>query len=229
MEVIIYILLMIISFVAYGFLMSNIFPKYLLKISYDVRPILGRGLKKFKYPDGRAVLYESRPEIRKYVERYALFTLEGYKYVQFTVGAGVKSFAASVIMLNNNDKVIDVLLVNETATGSALSRPFKLHDKTSYVAIALSNVNDTPIPTPTYAMTKMREILIYFFATFILSFFLLLQMNFTVREAFAFFSPDTPYNASALFPLIPSILIGLTSLASLLLARIKNGIKVVTK
>ena len=228
MPVIIYILLMIISFVGYGFLMSNIFPKYLLKITYDLRPILGRGLKKFKYPDGRAVLYESHPEIRKYVERYALFTLDGYKYVQFTIGSGVRSFAASVIMLDNKDKVIDVLLVNETAR-AAFSRPFKIHEKTSYVAISLSSVNDMPIPSPTYASTKLREILIYFFSTFILSFFLLLQMNFTVRKTVAFFSPSTPYNTSILLLLIPSILIGLSSLAALLLARIKNGIKVVTK
>ncbi len=228
MEVFAYILMMPITVAVYALIMSSVFPKHLLKISYDVSPIMGRGLKKFTYPEGRAVLYEAQPEIRKYVERYALFTLEGYKYLQLAIGAGVRSYSASIVMLNNKDKVIDVISLVESTGGARKSRPVRLHGDTSYVAISLTSVNGIAEPSPVFAMTKLREIISYFVASAVLSFLVILQGNFTVNEVFSEFDIKAA-SVSPMVLIIPSLLIALLSLTVHLVARAKNGIKVVLR
>ena len=228
MELVVYILLLPFTFALYAFVMSSIFPKYLLRISYNVTKILGRGLKKFVYPEGRAVLYEAQPDIRKYIERYALFTSEGFKYIQLTIARGVKNYKASVVMLDNRNKVIDVLVLSETTSGSSLSRPTRIHGDTSYVAVSLSEVNGISLKSSAFAMTKLREILIYFAAVCVLSFLVIFHIYLTVESAFE--TLDMKMNEiSALFFIVPPIIIGISSLAVLLFARAKNGIKVVLK
>ena len=225
MEIYAYIMMLPISLAVYAVVMSSLFPKYLLKISYDVTPIMGRGLKKFVYPEGRAVLYEAQPSIRKYVDRYALFTLEGYKYLQLSIGAGVRSYSASIVMLNNKHKVIDVLLLTESTGGAKKSRPVRLHGDTSYVAVTLTSVNGIEEPSPVFAMTKLGEMIKYFLASAALSLLVMLQISFTVNECFDEFGVEAASVSSAIL-ILPALLIAILTLAVHLVARAKNGIKV---
>lgn len=228
MEIFAYILMVPITLAIYAFVMSSLFPKHLLKISYDVSPIMGRGLKKFVYPEGRAVLYEAQPDIRKYVERYALFTLEGYKYLQLTIGSGVKSYTASIVMLNNKNRVLDVISLSETTSGALRSRPTRIHGETSYVAISMTSVNGVELDSPAFAMTRLREILVYFIATALLSLLVIFEMFFTVNEIFDALELEAA-SFNTLILVLPALLIALLSLTIHLVARAKNGIKVVLK
>ena len=63
--------------VAYVVLLSDVFPKCFLKTRYAYSSSMGRGLKKFVFPNGRGVLYEPHPHIRKYVNKYLLFATDG--------------------------------------------------------------------------------------------------------------------------------------------------------
>ena len=228
MEFIAYILMLPATVSVYALFMSSVFPKYLLKISYDIEPILGRGLKKFTYPEGRAVLYEAQPDIRKFIEKYVLFTLEGYKYLQLSIGSGVKSYTASIVMLNNKNRVIDVITLTESTGGASKSRPVRLHGETSYVAISLTSVNGVSLPSPVFAMTRLREILAYFAATFLLSLLVILEIAFVIREFFDLFELEMASLGAAVY-VVPPLLIALLSLSILLVARAKNGMKVVLK
>ena len=67
------IILCLITFIAYVYLLSEILPKYILRINFNVDTYIGRGLEKFVYPEGRAVTYEATPSVRKFVKKYILF------------------------------------------------------------------------------------------------------------------------------------------------------------
>ena len=133
-------ILYVLSFGVSMWLIANHIPKHVMKIGYSVSDKLGRGLKKIVYPDGRAVVYEPHPAVRKYVNKYLLFTMDGYKYLQSKVGAGVKSYTASIVVFDNRNRVIDNFDISEVV-GSSLTHPVRLHHKTSHVAYVLTSVN----------------------------------------------------------------------------------------
>ncbi len=229
LEIILHVLLLSAGLSVYTFLMTTVLPSRLLKTSYDVRPILGRGLKKFTYPEGRAVLYEARPEIRKYIERYALYTVEGYKYVQLTIGAGVKSYVASIVMVNNKNKVIGTLTLRESTYGATRSRPVRLHDATSYVAISLTSVNEGEVIDPSFARIRGIWMLLYFLAASFVTLLMFYLIHYTASGVLSIFAVRLLGSFDIKFFAIPSVFAGALSLFILVLGRMKKGVKVVLK
>ena len=132
---------MILVLALYVALVSDILPHLFLKLRCVMRGNLGRGLKKCVFPTGRSVLYEPHPSIRKYINKYLLFTSDGYKYVRCCFDCGVNKISYTVVMLNNNDKVIDVISVTEDVKRHGASANVMLHPDTSYVAVTVSRVN----------------------------------------------------------------------------------------
>lgn len=225
-ETVLLSLTLVLSIVAYAAIMSRILPEFVLRVSYNFTPLLGRGLKKFTYPDGRAVVYEAQPSVRKYVERYALFTLDGFKYLQLMLGSGVLDYSATVLMIDNRNKVIDTLAVSEVTGGAIKSRQIRLHDRTSYVAISVSRVNGSGLAEPKYAYTKLIWIAAYFVLAATASFMLFWHMHYTASEIFRIFGGVMPGRIGLSFFVAPSLLIGASTLGVLLGSRMKKGIRV---
>lgn len=229
LETVLLSLALAVGFVVYAVLMSSVLPRFVLRVSYRVQPILGRGLKKFTYPDGRAVLYESRPAVRKYVPRYVLYTVDGFKYVQLLLGQGVESYHARIVMVNNKNRVIGMIELSEITGGASKSRSVRLDDRTSYVAVSVSRVNGENISEPKFAYTSCLWIAVYLVCAAALSFLMFRQMYCTADEIFAIFGAAMPSRLDLSFFFIPSLLIGITSVGVLLRARMKKGIGVALK
>lgn len=226
METVLLSLTLVLSIVAYAVIMSRILPQLVLRVSYSFDKLLGRGLKKFTYPEGRAVVYEAQPSVRKYVERYALFTLDGFKYVQLMLGRGVRDYSATVLMIDNRNRVIDTVTVSETTGGALKSRPIRLHDRTSYIALSVSRVNGSALAEPKYAYTKLLWIAAYFILAAAASFMLFWHMHYTASEIFRIFGGKMPERIGLSFFVAPSVLIGVSTLGVLLGSRMKKGIRV---
>lgn len=228
LEIAVLALLCLASFSLYMFLIASVIPKRLLKITYDAKEHLGRGLEKFVYPDGRAVTYEPHPSIRKYVKKYALFTLDGYKYIQLCVADTVKSYSARIVSFDNRSRAIDNVDIFENLNSASSSRPLRLHGRTSYVAFVLTEVNGKKQYAAPYMKTELRSILYYFAATFAATFLEVLHIMLTL-DSVAVLTDGPSVEVKSSFLLLTALIVGVGCLAVTLVGRIKKGIRVVLK
>ncbi len=134
-------ILLIIEIVAYLILIGVFMPKWIVRIRCVVKESFDRGIKKYTFPSGRGVVYEPQPSIRKYINRYTLFTNDGYKYIKCHVDSGVRKLNYSVVMFNNRNKVIDVIDINEIKPRNCETDTVGIHQDTSYVSLVLNSVN----------------------------------------------------------------------------------------
>ena len=161
--------LIILEFMLYFILVATAAPK-ILRNYCAVRSSTDRGLKKFSYPDGRAIAYEPHPSFRKYVSRYLLFTEDGYKYISCKLDESIKKFKYSVVMFNNRNRVIDVIDVFEVRISSTETSPVMLHPDTSYVALVPDEVNGTRIKHGDVLCCHSWQLAVYAAVVGILSF-----------------------------------------------------------
>ena len=174
LDAVAYGLLIIVSLVAFAALLRFVVPTFVLKVRHSVDKSLGRGLKTYKYPTGRAVLYEPHPSLRKYVNEYLLFVNDGYKYFKCTVDNAVKRLDLEIIMLNNKNEVVDVLRASSVIDASSTSPDILLHPDTSYVALNVERVNGAEVKRLTRSYYTLLQIGIYFSIVFTLA---LLELN----------------------------------------------------
>lgn len=174
LDAVAYGLLIIVSLVAFAALLRFVVPTFVLKVRHSVDKSLGRGLKTYKYPTGRAVLYEPHPSLRKYVNEYLLFVNDGYKYFKCTVDNAVKRLELEIIMLNNKNEVVDVLRASSVIDASSTSPDILLHPDTSYVALNVERVNGAEVKRLTRSYYTLLQIGIYFSIVFTLT---LLELN----------------------------------------------------
>ena len=213
----------------YTFLLISIIPKYFFKVKYDMSDHLGRGLEKFVYPDGRAVTYEPHPSIRKYVRKYALLTVDGYKYLQLSVGAGVKKYSARVIVYDNKNRIVDTLEISENFKMSSLSNPIRLDERTSYIAFILDEVNGKQLKKSTNMQVSVYGMLSYFAAVFVLTLLEFMHISATINGVAKVIDSAQKANISYAFAIIPALTVGVLCLAATVIDRIRKGVKVVLK
>lgn len=156
--------------VLYIIVMNAVLPRVFMKMKSDTAQNLGRGLKRYTYPSGRGIVYEPHPSVRKYVEKYALFTNDGYKYLQCRTGKDVSKISYSVVMIDRHDAVIDVLDVSETPKAGKKTAPLLLHQDTSYVALEIKSVNGYGIRNRGMFYYSLPLTVAYFLVTTLVSF-----------------------------------------------------------
>ena len=228
LTVIALILALIIGLIVYLLVLSRVVSRYALPIYYKTDSLLGRGLQRFVYPEGRSVLYEPHPSIRKYIRRYSLFTLDGYKYLRLRLDGAVTTFGLSIIMYDNKDRAIDAIDVVGRSQGARYSAPIALNEKTSYVALVLTSVNGNVQSVPDYMEIKSFCLAIYFAAASLLT-FIHISLTMTLLSLISSVMASSPIAISYSFFIIPSILIGAICLGIVVASRRGKGAKVVLK
>lgn len=229
LSVIQFVLIASISIIIYMILLSRVLARHALPISYRTDSILGRGLHRFRYPEGRAVLYEPHPSLRKYIRRYLLFTVEGYKNLRLRLDGAVNTLNLTVIMYDNRDCVIDVADASVTSNGAKYSMPIALDSRTSYVALVLNSVNGIQKEKKPYMEMRAKSLIMYFIlasVTTFATFSLILTSLVIMLEGLGNYSP---FSISYPFFILPSLIIGAASLGIILAVRVGKGVKVVLR
>ena len=152
--------LLICGVVFYFILMASVLPK-ILKVHSAIRESSDRGLKKYIYPEGRGIVYEPHPVIRKYINRYALFTKDGYKLLKCKLDISVERLSYSVVMFDRRNRVIDVISVSEKYISNEETKSVTLHPRTSYIALVLESVNDECIDSRQIMCCKLWRLPIF--------------------------------------------------------------------
>lgn len=216
------VMLITFSICLYAICVAKIFPKFILKRRYAVKEHLGRGLKKFLSPEGRAVVYEPHPSVRKYIKKFFLSVQNGYKYLQCNIDSEVVKIRYTVMMMNNKNKLIDVLEVQDYTKNSVVTHPIYLHPDTSYVSIAVEAVNGEVLSDTNSSCYRVKDIGSYALAVCALSFFELLLFSVCANVAI--------HGYSAKLSIIPiflySVLIGAASAVIFICHCNKKNVKV---
>lgn len=138
------------SFGLYAFLVGMLFPSLLLKPKFKGEEARDRGLKKYTFDGGRAIV--CRPDVRssKYIEQYILSSNNGEKLLKCKTDHRVHDLKYDVVCFDASDKVIDVLSVSDGVDENNCTNAVVLDSETAYVNVIAKTVNGAKVSkTPT--------------------------------------------------------------------------------
>lgn len=135
------VMALILSFVLYVFLTGHVYPKLCLKPYFNTAGNGDRGLKKYRYRNGRAIVYEPSFKMRKFVKQYILSLNEGRKYIKCKLDERIRSIVYDVIAYDADGVILDDILVSDLIRRKGYSSVAELPSETSYVHIIVREVN----------------------------------------------------------------------------------------
>ena len=131
------------SISVYVFLISRVLPDLLLKPLYDDSRDGDRGLRRYTFEGGRAILYEPSAPYRKYLKQYILSANGNEKYIKCKFADRVNAVRYEVIAFDSNDRMIDTVCIEEHILKEKenISGAAMLPRQTAYVRVLLYSVN----------------------------------------------------------------------------------------
>ena len=175
---------LIFGLILYYLLIKTVFPGIILKMRLNSEGSLGRGLRKLKSPEGRAVIYEPHPSIRKYIKKYMLFSNGGIKHLKCEIDEGISELDYNVVMFDNKNRVIDTLRISDYLKRSAVSHTVILHHNTSYVALIVNSVNGEKLQNVPMYYYKLSAVCIYGISVAVASFLMFILTSWTADRLF---------------------------------------------
>ena len=135
-----------ISFI-YVFFISVILPAVFLKPRYNESAEGDRGLKKYVFEGGRAIVYEPSVDVKRYIKQYILTAIGQEKYIQCKFDTHVFSSRYDVFAFDCDDRMIDAIHVEEPDLDEkrGVSHPALLPMETAYVKVSVASVNEVKI------------------------------------------------------------------------------------
>ena len=132
--------------VLYVYLIASVYPWLTMHWAWRRRmPYSDRGLLRVKFPEGRGVICEPQLRSRRYIPKYALFTMDGCKYVRLRVHRRVNFIRYDVVTFDAKGRLLDVLEVSERLTSEGNTRAVRLPTATAYAAVIPRQVDGEPV------------------------------------------------------------------------------------
>ena len=158
----------ILSLVLYVFLTACFLPHNLLAFRFDATKIKDRGIKRYLFQNGRAIVYLPERHIRPYIPQYILSDNNGERFLKCMLHPSIRSVHYRVFPFDANDQPLQVLDVEDPARTPGLSLSVPLPLNTAYVSISLLEVNDKTFHSDVlrYSPVKM---LVYLVTTIVLT------------------------------------------------------------
>ena len=135
------------SITVYIFLAVTVFPSVFLKPRYRYSAEGDRGIRRYIFEGGRAIVYEPCAAYRKYLKSYILSANGREKYIKCKFSESVRYVIYDVIAFDSADRVLDTVRVKEDVApnGRGISKASLLHPQTAYAKVAVRAVNQTPV------------------------------------------------------------------------------------
>ncbi len=126
----------------YMFVMTKPLPYFLLSPSYKKHLHTDTGIGKYKFPEGRGVVYKPDTKYRKYLKKYLLYVYGDHKYIKCQLSENVVSIRYEVAVYNSADKLIKILDLAENIEIKGETRSIKLPSNAAYVCLVLKTINE---------------------------------------------------------------------------------------
>lgn len=132
----------ILSVVLYVYLTSRAWPDMCVRWANPKKKLGDRGLRKYKFPEGRGVVYEPELKMRRYIKQYALICYKNNKYLKCYLNPKIRFVKYDVMVYGPSSELLDVISVTERVTNDKYSKAVPLHKDTSYVNVILRMADD---------------------------------------------------------------------------------------
>ena len=126
----------------YVFLITKPLSYILLSPSYKKHIGTDREVAKYKFPNGRGIVYEPCDDYKAYLEKYVLFSYGKQKYIKCKLSSNVTSLRYEIAVFNGKNKLIKVFELAENIVEKGKTQTVCLPDKTARVSVVLKSVND---------------------------------------------------------------------------------------
>ncbi len=195
----------------YMFAVTKLMPGLLLSPTGVDGKSNDRGVKKYVFPEGRAVVYELELGYRQYVSKYMLFAYKGNKYAKLKFCEGVKTVECEIALYDNSSKLIKIISAFCIASDVVESQAIELPAETSYARVLVRGANGVSVSDE--HMYKFSPVRIGMYAaittalTVVLGYFTRIVLVFLGEIWFAYAQYATGYGLG--FSLIVSVIFGL--------------------
>ena len=132
-----YALIALFSIALYFGIISKVLPEICIRWKKPSKKLGDRGIRKYRFPEGRGIVYEPELKIRKYIKQYTLLSYDGDKFLKCMLEPKVRFIKYDIIVYGPADELLDVITVTEKVSAEGYSRAVQLPEDTSYVNIVL--------------------------------------------------------------------------------------------
>lgn len=139
-------------------LVSRVLPRLLLKPVYRAEKVSDRGLKKYVFEGGRAIVYRPSEQNSKYVKQYVLSSHGGEKYIKCLADESVRSIEFDVAVFDSSDRMTDVITVRGKIDEDCVSEGVLLPYDTAYVQVMVRTVNAKRVPISDRAVYPILKV-----------------------------------------------------------------------
>lgn len=139
---IVMIVLLVAVCAAFVLAQALILPKIFFRNKYVGGSIPDYGCKIIDEGDGKTILYEPDPAIRKYIPKYLLSERNGKKFFECRYADALKYLDYDVVLFNDNGRSFKVINVKESVKRAGFGKVLVLPGETAYVTIILNRADD---------------------------------------------------------------------------------------
>lgn len=150
-------MVLIISVLVFTALIAAVLPRIFLKASSSHAVPCDRGLKKIREPDGESILFESAEAARRYLRQYILSRRGGKKVLVCRLEENVCYLDYDVLIFDRCGKMFQALNVKEIVEKRGYTQQVELPGRTSYVTLAINEVNDKKISEKVISVSRGRK------------------------------------------------------------------------
>lgn len=166
-------IILILSLILYVFFTACLLPKLLLIPKFRSADTGDRGIKKYLYEDGRAIVYEPTAQVRKHIPQYILSDNAGERFLKCKLDQRIRSIRYVVIAFDASGKVLDILNVSDPVENTGMAKAVPLPLSTAYVTLSVNEVNGVRMKSDRFLQLSVIK----------LAGFVLAALSFTVAEA----------------------------------------------
>lgn len=157
--------LIIICCVLYVFFVSKILPALFLSPKNKNISATDRGIKKYVFHGGRAIVYTPDVKTKKYINQYILSDNNGERFLKCKFDNRIVTALYEVIVFDSSDKVIDTIRVYDTPDCREIARAVPLPITAAYVKLSVVEVNHKNVSVQTGSSISLMSYLSYIVLT----------------------------------------------------------------
>lgn len=146
----------VVSLILYVLLTACILPKVLLTPTFSVANIKDRGIRKYLYEEGRAIVYQPATPMRPYIPQYILSQNNQERFLQCKLNPQIGSVKYRVLTFDRNNRPLQALEVEDPVATVGLCAAVPLPMDTAFVSIRLTEVNGTAFRDDSVGFSKIK-------------------------------------------------------------------------
>lgn len=140
-----------------------------------------RGVRRFLFPGGRAIVYQPASADRAFVPQYLLSENNGVRSLTCQVTENIQQITYRIFAFDGDNRTLSALEVSERIRNGAKTTPVTLPLSTAYASIEVLSVNGLPAPGRNKGQSAAKGKLYYLASVFVLT----LLIAFTIKSTLA--------------------------------------------